>query len=180
MKFYSKDKLKLTIEDHLCLPIGPLVKQKLFKTGKACQGSLKWNNGAAISYILRPMDDRAELTLMYKLNGETDGQQIELTKKPSNLGRGHVWYFICPATGKQCRKMYFFDGGFHSRHAMEGVLYKSQTRSKLDRMAVPAPDDWPSSRPTEYAGKLTKPYARHLKQIERSDEAILRFVLKYT
>lgn len=58
---------------------------------------------------------------------------IQLEKRRSNLGRGDVWYFICPVSGRLCRKLYGFNGRFLSRHAFPEAMYRSQTEPKSDR-----------------------------------------------
>lgn len=59
--------------------------------------------------------------------------QVELVPIPSNLGRGVVWYFLCPATGKRCRKLYLVGGYFYHRSAFKGCLYEKQTFSHRNR-----------------------------------------------
>jgi len=54
---------------------------------------------------------------------------------PSNLGKGLVWYFICPVTFKRCRKLYAVGMGsqFVHRTAYQSVYYETQLRSKTYR-----------------------------------------------
>ncbi len=53
-----------------------------------------------------------------------------LVSIPSNLGKGKVWYFVCPHTNKRCRKLYLISGYFLHREAFNGCMYESQTKSK--------------------------------------------------
>ena len=54
----------------------------------------------------------------------------QLTSIPSNLGKGVVWYFICPFTWKRCRKLYLLDERFMHRSALPSEMYECQTQSK--------------------------------------------------
>jgi hypothetical protein len=65
-------------------------------------------------------------------------QRINLTSKPSNLGKGLVWFFICPLTDTLCRKLYRCrTNDFLSYKAFKSVghqlTYHYQNLSKLDR-----------------------------------------------
>lgn len=59
--------------------------------------------------------------------------KVELVQLPSNLGKGRVWYFICPLTGERCRTLYQVGKYFASRKAQPRTLYESQTYSKQYR-----------------------------------------------
>jgi hypothetical protein len=58
---------------------------------------------------------------------------VQLVSAPSNLGKGFVWYFVCPRPGKRCRKLYLADTYFYHREAFHGCMYESQTQSKKYR-----------------------------------------------
>lgn len=68
--------------------------------------------------------------LDYTVDGRPISYQIELIQIPSNLGKGKVWYFICPLTGERCRTLYKAGDYFASRKALIDTLYESQTYSK--------------------------------------------------
>lgn len=71
--------------------------------------------------------------LDYLYKGIKRNYQIKLISIPSNLGIGKVWYFLCPLTGKRCRKLYCVNGFFYHREAFTGCLYESQIYSKKYR-----------------------------------------------
>lgn len=73
------------------------------------------------------------ITLSYNYGGEPRRYNISLVSLPSNLGKGKVWYFLCPHTGKRCRVLYFIEGYFMHREASSSRIYKSQTRSQFSR-----------------------------------------------
>lgn len=116
--------------------------------------------------------------------------QIELTAITSNLTKGKVWYFICPYTGKRCRKLYLVDGYFYHRSAFRGCLYEKQTysRSKRDSyrnfdlvfgVDIAYEKIYSKYFKASYAGKPTKQYLRLRKRIARagriSEGDLLRF-----
>ncbi len=104
---------------------------------------------------------------------------------PSNLGKGLIWYFLCPETNKRCRKLYSIGGYFLHREAFKGCMYESQTQSKkyrqLDKTlgAYFRTDDLYSQLYQKhfkktYAGKPTKKYLKLIKQIERQKELLIQ------
>ena len=70
------------------------------------------------------------LELDYKFGDEPRNYKVSLVSMPSNLGRGLIWYFLCPSTNKRCRKLYSIGGYFLHREAFNGCMYDSQTKSK--------------------------------------------------
>jgi hypothetical protein len=144
---------------------------------------------ARIRYtISRPVDDReATLHLEYVFSGDRRDYKIRMISIPSNLGKGLVWYFICPATFKKCRRLYLLGGQgyFLHREAYSGILYESQKQSKyyrfLDRvLGSRFRVDRAMNQLYEkgftryYNGKPTKRYQRILDQMNRPEEPISR------
>ena len=70
------------------------------------------------------------LNLSYKVNGESINYNVSIKEKPSNLGSGTVYYFMCPLTLKPCRKLYLVGSKFLHRTAYKGCCYDSQIESK--------------------------------------------------
>lgn len=106
---------------------------------------------------------------------------VRLVSVPSNLGKGLIWYFLCPQTNKRCRKLYSIGGYFLHREAFSGCMYDCQTKSKyyrkLDRMLGPyfrinrLYEQLHSKHfKTHYAGKPTKRYLRIKGQIQRAEQ----------
>ncbi len=56
---------------------------------------------------------------------------INLVSLPSHLNSSLLWYFICPFTGARCRKLYFADGYFLPRTAINGTYYKKTLGTKV-------------------------------------------------
>jgi hypothetical protein len=117
---------------------------------------------ALIKTIIKDDGTGGKLELSYSING---GPQkvypYDLITKPSNLGRGRVWYIVCPATGKNCRKLHQIGGQYLSRHAFPDAVYRLQTESKDIRQVKQYVPPWPEGKRTTYAGLHTKAYVRH-------------------
>lgn len=122
------------------LSAAKLRKWEYIKPGFMVSGVISWSkNGQqtgsiAVSVIYTHTFPVAELS--YTLNGEERFQTVSLVARPSNLGRGVVWYFVCPKTGLLCRKLFLLGGYFVHRAAANFAFYDNQTLSKSDRVKV--------------------------------------------
>ena len=114
-----------------------------------------------------------------KYNEAPINYRVQLISAPSNLGKGFVWYFVCPHTGKRCRKLYLADTYFYHLSAFRGCMYEKQTQSKksryLDKMigAYFQTDQlfeqlYKKHFKKQYAGKPTKKYLKLTQQIQRA------------
>lgn len=65
------------------------------------------------------------------INGDIN-QTIDMASKESNLGKGEVWYFLCPETGLLARTLYFDGKRFVHRKVIK-ALYAKQCESKAGR-----------------------------------------------
>lgn len=120
------------------------------------------------------------IELGFKYKDEPRKYKVKLISLPSNLGKGIVWYFICPHTNKRCRKLYLVDGYFLHREAFKKCLYESQTKSKRQRQLNKVIDfvfnsDCLHNQLNEkhfkktYAGKPTKKYLKIMEQIQKAE-----------
>ncbi len=126
---------KQTIEDCLTISITNLKKWKYLEPKQIMSGSINWSrNGnvfASISIQVNTNEKIPYITLDYKSNDVPINYKVYLTRIPSNLD-GYIWYFICPFTSKQCRKLYKIDKYFIHR-AYHKLPYAKQLRSKKTR-----------------------------------------------
>ncbi len=76
---------------------------------------------------------REGLFLGYTYNESRLDQFIEIQIEPSNLGFGEVWYFLCPVSGRKCRKLVLWKGKFVHQSCIENHFYKQQTESTPER-----------------------------------------------
>lgn len=125
------------------------------------------------------MDTEPFMQLSYKSNGEPVDYKVKLVSVPSNLGKGQVWYFLCPHTGKLCRKLFAVGKFFLHRKAFPNAMYEKQTYSSKNRQLCKVFEKAFSSErvyeqlmskyfKTHYAGKPTKRYLKLMKQLEYS------------
>lgn len=117
------------------------------------------------------------LELNYTCNGQGINYRVSLVSVPSNLGIGRVWYFLCPVTGKRCRKLYSVGTEFLHREAFQDCMYESQRRSHKERELTKLSDRFYAVKEaydqmlakhykSHYAEKPTK---RHLKLLQQID-----------
>lgn len=155
-----------------------------FKPKQIKSGTLNWSrNGnptGSISIVGNTQNEQPYIELDYKYKGEPRNYKVSLVSKPSNLGKGLIWYFLCPQTNKRCRKLYSIGGYFLHREAFNGCMYETQTQSKkyrqLDKTlgAYFRIDELYNQLHQKhfkktYAGKPTKRYLRIMEQIQKAE-----------
>lgn len=144
-------------------------------------GSMTWrmrdNITAQIDFSVQYSPDEVYLQVNYSYKGQPKTYRIPLEQQTSNLGKGVVWFFRCPATGHRCRKLYLYEGYFTHRKAVPG-MYEQQTHSKrwrrekrvydavLDRADLEAELYKPNAKQT-YRGKATRRFTRLEKKLIR-------------
>lgn len=147
-------------------------------------GTLNWSrNGnptGSISIQVNTKSEQPYIELDYKYRDEPRNYKVRLVSIPSNLGKGLIWYFLCPQTKKRCRKLYSIGGYFLHREAFKGCMYETQTQSKkyrqLDKIlgAYLKSDNlyselYKKNFKKTYAGKPTKRYLRIMEQIQKAE-----------
>ena len=147
-------------------------------------GTITWSrNGSQTGRISIKVNTHSEqpyIELDYKYRDEPRNYKVRLVSIPSNLGKGLIWYFLCPHTKKRCRKLYSIGGYFLHRKAFNGCMYETQTQSKkyreLDKTlgAYFEIDNlyeelYKKNFKKTYAGKPTKRYLRIMEQIQKAE-----------
>ena len=126
------------------------------------------------------LEHRKFITLEYTQNGESIKYDVRIESIPSNLGKGEIYYFVCPNTGKHCRKLYHNSKYFLHREAFRYLYYEKQNESKKNRRLICILDkvylkDEVYNEPyqkhfkTHYNGKITKRYQKILDKIKLSE-----------
>jgi hypothetical protein len=146
-------------------------------------GVLTWSrNGqktASIGIAVNTYSESPYLELDYSYGEQPVKYRVQLVTVPANIGKGEVWYFLCPETGKRCRILYSIGALFLHRHACKGYMYEKQTYSTKARGIMGMYDKlFKSDKVHEelhskhfkrsYAGKPTK---RFLKLMQKLKEA---------
>ncbi|HMS08060.1 MAG TPA: hypothetical protein PKE66_01150 [Pyrinomonadaceae bacterium] len=168
----------------------------LLKRGYLTPGSgvnhlwVSWERSGAVSIDVDP--DEKWIRFRHHSSYRAENYVIRLATCQSNLGKGRIWYFVCPETGKRCRKLYLIDGKFGSRYANPHARYCSQTEPKGERGfrkfltlygTLDNPKtEWDHYDPqhfrTTYKGKPTKRYQAYLERSERLNALVKLGVLK--
>lgn len=126
-----------TVEDCLYLSIKKLKEWDYLTNNGTKSGTISWSrNGtphSKIGIVITKNDFETFMILDYSVNGEPKKYKVEIISKPSNLGKGEVLFFVCPNTGKLCRKLLLRNGYFLHREAFNGLMYSKQLESKKNR-----------------------------------------------
>ncbi len=114
--------------------ITKLKQWKYLEPEKIKSGIISWSRRgekiASISIQSNLLATRPFIELSYTWRDQSINDKIYLVKKESNLGKGYIWYFLCPRTGKRCRILYSIGAYFSHRVASSNGMYECQTYSK--------------------------------------------------
>lgn len=172
-----------TVEDCLIFRVKSLTENgnSYLKNYGTSTGVTTWytNNEktASISIEVTHKENQSFIILSYNFNDEPMRYKVNLISKVSNLGKGKIWYFVCPETHKLCRKLYQNGGYFLHRTAFKNLMYAKQLESKKYRdlgkifHRVFLPDKvytelYSKYFKTHYNGKPTKRYLKIKQKID--------------
>jgi hypothetical protein len=144
-----------------------------------------------IDIKVNTVEESPYLELDYRVNGTPINYRVNLVTSPSNLGRGVIWFFVCPVTGKRCRKLYLAGNHFYHRTAYRG-MYEKQAQSKkyrnLEKVFGSFEVDnlykqlYKKNFKKTYAGKPTRKYIRLSNKIDKAESVppglMKRFLMK--
>lgn len=125
-----------TIEELLAVSVTQLKRLGFIQPNAYKYGVLDWKQGGrVVARAGLAVDTRgtiATVRFLYDYNGTPLDYTTPLRFTPSNLNRGGFYYFVCPVTGRSCRKLYIVGGRFVSRFAFR-ALYEKQAKSRNER-----------------------------------------------
>lgn len=124
-----------TIQDYIALSLTKCKEMGYFVPNATAEGVITWSsNGQAIAAVrFRTDTTENRCYIAYtKADGTQVTQKVWLRWHSSNLNNGGYYYFVCPVTGRSCRKLYFVGGRFVSRYGFK-CLYEQQTKSRAQR-----------------------------------------------
>lgn len=175
-----------TLYDELkTVSISFLSKYGYLKPNQWQTGTLSWSrNGNQIGSISIAVNTHCQspyLEVDYLSDKVPINYKVQMIKALSNLGKGFVWYFICPLTGKRCRKLYLGKTHFYHRSAFTGCMYEKQTYSKHGRYLDKTLGAYFQSETLYkqlnkkhfkkyYAGKPTKKFIKLSQQIRQAEQ----------
>jgi len=167
------------------LTTGFLSKCGYFKTDYKTTGSTGWISNKSknldIDIIVIMTKDKERVILKYI---DFDNNQVEqiiyLYCKPSNLGKGLIWFFICPFIGATCRNLIFVHNRFMHSSNLLNAMYGTQAESKRWRKIFQLQPNIPNSKTyllepkarfykRYYNGQMTKRYKKYLNTISKWD-----------
>ena len=115
----------------LTLEVGHLRRAGVLVKGRGIRATMCWASGESLELESSWTEAEPSLLLSFRDNdGETWTQAIALRTAPSPL-QGELLYFVCPRSGKTCRKLYraYYSRGFFHREAFTYRLYYPQQLS---------------------------------------------------
>lgn len=166
------------------IDISKLSSWGYLKQNQIRNGTISWSvngdNTGRISIAVNTFAERPFIELNYSCNGTPISYKVRLIKVGSNLGKGYYWYFICPRTGKQCRKLHLVSTYFYHRTAFIGCMYDKQTQSKKTRALLSLFDRltvvesayekiYQKNFKETYKGNPTKRYMKLVRIISKSE-----------
>ncbi len=172
-------------DEVLQIHLSKLKEWGYLKPNQYKSGTITWsrngNTRASISIATNTKLENPYLELDYKCQNKPVNYKVPLVCIPSNLGKGAVWYFLCPHTGKRCRKLYSVGEKFLHREAFRGCMYEKQTYSHKNRVLFKTFEKALGNEKlyeqlysryfkTHYAGKPTKRYLRIMEKIRQSEQ----------
>ena len=172
-------------DEVLQIDISKLKQWKYLDHAQIKSSTLTWsrngNKTGSISILINTLSNQPYIELDFNYNEEPRKYKVKLVTIPSNLGKGKIWYFLCPQTNKRCRKLYSIGGYFLHREAFKSCMYTSQTRSKTWRgweksfgsyfdVEKCYDEIYSKHFKRSYQGKPTKRYLKLLRKIGLGDK----------
>jgi hypothetical protein len=159
----------MTIENCLTISITDLKEKGFLKKRKTVAVlNLTNNNDLCLSVDVEIILNETEKYLILTHTSETEinktvRYKVSLVSIHSNLG-GFIMYFVCPITGKHCRKLYYSGKTFQHRDAT-GLLYAQQAKKQPISYANYLSEEQRNEPNTKYfkkyyKGNYTKRYFR--------------------
>jgi hypothetical protein len=174
-----------TVEDWLKYRVKSLTvnNNNYLKSYGTRSGVTSWTvNGephARIDFTVTYSEDETFIIFEYRSDGVPIKYRVNLISRLSNLGKGEVWFFVCPSTNKLCRKLYLYGTHFLQREAYKSLMYESQLNSQNTRSMLKMLDKvfikdevydelYKKHFKTHYNGIPTKRYKRIMNKINIS------------
>ena len=115
----------------LSLEVGHLRRNRIIVQGQTVKASFRWGSGEVLDIESNWTREEPTLSLSFlDTDRESWTQRIAMRTAQSPL-QGTLLYFVCPRSGKTCRKLYraYYSRGFFHREAFTYRLYYPQQGS---------------------------------------------------
>lgn len=168
-------------DDCKSISISFLKQHGYLQPGRCQGGTITWSRNGVVTSRIRcnvyMHDNSGSVELSYSKAGKNISYFIQLATRKSNLGKGLMWFFVCPDTAKYCRKLYFLNDRFVHREAVKGCFYEKQLYSHKTRNLIKLYDmhfieervytnQYKKYFKPTYAGKPTKKMLKMQKQLD--------------
>lgn len=150
--------------------LSPLVKA----AQNAKKGALMRFRKNGIKYEVYYFIDDSFFTFTWDYQGKHYRQRIGFIEEPSHL-RGEVRFFVCPATGKKCLKVYFGRKSVFTRYAIRHV-YSYQHLSHNSRIFANARNPSRRNGKQKYGGKITR-YGKRIDRYRQKQAKINNYII---
>lgn len=104
------------------------------------QGTMDYSNGAAINVRLEKEGEDFTATIFYTKTIEAVKKEVSykvnFVSVPSNLGKGQVYYFLCPFSQLRCKTLFMGYGSLYFKSLKaysHRIYYPLQLSSRLDK-----------------------------------------------
>ena len=148
----------------------PLVKV----AQSARKGALMRFSKEGIQYGVSYFTGDSFFTFTWECQGKHYCQRLGFIEEPSHL-RGEVRFFVCPATGKKCLKVYFGRKSIFTRYAVRHV-YSYQHLSRNSRIFANTQDPRRRNGKTKYGGKITR-YGKRIGRYWKKQAKINNYII---
>lgn len=158
------------------MTIADLKRLGYFCPDRTISSVLNWGSGRWSRGPIQVTADVKEqyVDLAYTHHDKAIRYRIRLESVARHFG-GCELYFLCPATGQRCKKLYGIGEYFLSRHAFPSAMYRQQAASKSKRSFYAAVRVFDLQMNffnrryvhTTYRGQPTKAYLRRVNERNR-------------
>lgn len=126
------------LDDCKTISISKLLQWGYLTPNRITKAVIRWTYGngepsGSVGILAYLVGDERYIELDYTTEGVAVRYRIPLETLPSNLGKGVVWFFRCPKTGKRCKKLHLAGRYFYHRTAFSDCFYEKQTKSHRER-----------------------------------------------
>ena len=124
------------LDEVLTIKMKDLKTSGLLLDNKIINSTIKWtsNYGSKSEIQIIVNNKINKITLNYSVSGVPINYDVTFQKRTSNLGKGFVYYFLCPFTNSFCRNLYLVGYYFSHRKAEKSTMYSCQVKSKTERI----------------------------------------------
>jgi hypothetical protein len=169
----------MTLENCLTISITDLKKKSFFNNHRTVEiFNLTKNNAFCLIVKVELILAENERYLKFTHISETEinkivSYKVNMISIASNIGNGYVTYFVCPNTGKHCRKLYNCGSTFQHRQST-GLMYAQQAIKQPISCAYYLSNEQRNEPNTKYfkkyyKGNYTKRYFRILLRTSNSE-----------